>query len=412
MKPSIAGTLIVLLLASAFARADSPYVEGQFRGRIAYSADGNHNDPDDWAASPVALAIFAQGGLRDRLVHFDYNCILPQTDPDWEKIHAQSVLGAQERFGYDKALFYDCRQNLEAAVASVAKAIDDSSADSPLYFIVAGPMEVPVLGIQKSQPDKRRHVYCISHSRWNDGFASRYKFTHTKRSVIELGVNWVQIRDQNRLLSKSAYGQPAPTDSWRTYHWMRDSTDARIRFLWQRMQVSTRPDPSDAGMAWFLLTGDEEADPEKLRRLLNDAVVPEPATARASIRLEAENFRKLTGFGLEDRNDRAASHRLGVRLSEADSGSIETRFDEPFAAEGRYDLEVRFFDDLEQTPEFQLLINGAAHGEPWRSSGKRGSWTSHVVSDIKLRRGDSIAVQATGRLARLDYVQLNVMPPR
>src|SRR5205823_4293556 len=30
-----------------------PYVEGQFRGRIAYSADGNHNDPDDWAASPV-----------------------------------------------------------------------------------------------------------------------------------------------------------------------------------------------------------------------------------------------------------------------------------------------------------------------------------------------------------------------
>jgi hypothetical protein len=40
-------------------------VDGKFRGRIAYSADGNHNDPDDWAASPVALAIFAEAGLRD-----------------------------------------------------------------------------------------------------------------------------------------------------------------------------------------------------------------------------------------------------------------------------------------------------------------------------------------------------------
>jgi hypothetical protein len=412
MKPILAGALLVYCLATASVCAEGPYVAGKFRGRIAYSADGNHNDPDDWAASPVALAILAQGGLRDRLVHFDYNCILPQTDQEWEKTHAQSVLGAQEHYGYDKALFHDCRQNLESAVASIAKAIDDSSAESPLYFIVAGPMEVPVLGIRKSQPDKRQHVYCISHSRWNDGFAAKYKFTHTKRSVIDLGVNWVQIRDQNRLLSKSPYGQPGPAESWRAYHWMRDSRDARVRFLWERMQVSTRPDPSDAGMAWFLLTGDEEADPEKLRRLLDEAIVPQHVTPRANIRLEAENFRKLAGFALEDRNDRDASHRLGVHLGEADAGSIETRFDEPFAAEGRYDVEVRYFDRQNQTSEFRLLINGAAHGEPWRSPGTGGGWTSHTQSGVNLRRGDAIAIQATGGAARLDYVQLNAAPPR
>src|SRR5262245_65802221 len=76
-----------------------------FKGRIAYSADGNHNDRDDWIASPMALAIFAEAGLKDRLVHFDYNCILPQTNVEWEKIHAQSVLGAAERYGYDLSRF-------------------------------------------------------------------------------------------------------------------------------------------------------------------------------------------------------------------------------------------------------------------------------------------------------------------
>jgi hypothetical protein len=171
--------------------AAGPYENGKFKGRIGYSADGNHNDPDDWAASPVALAIFAECGLKDRVVHFDYNCILPQTDPEWEKTHAESVLGAAQRYGYDKSLFHDCRRNLDSAVASIARAINASSAGDPFYFIVAGPMEVPYLGIAKSDPQKRRHVYCISHSRWNDGFASKYTFTQAQCHTFwrELGAD-------------------------------------------------------------------------------------------------------------------------------------------------------------------------------------------------------------------------------
>ena len=119
-------------------------------------------------------------------------------------------------------------------------------------------MEVPSRGIQKSDPAKRQFVYCLSHSRWNDGFASKYKFTFTKRSVIEQDVHWVQIRDQNRLLSFGRYGRPSTPEEFEPYFWMRDSRDAKVRWLWERMLVSTRPDPSDAGMAWFLVTGDEQ----------------------------------------------------------------------------------------------------------------------------------------------------------
>jgi hypothetical protein len=297
---------------------------------------------------------------------------------------------------------------LDGAIASIATAIDDSSADNPLYFVVAGPMEVPFLGIQKSNPAKRKFVYCISHSRWNDGFASAYTFTHTKRSMIPSGVNWVQITDQNRLLSKSPYGKPGPPESFEAYHWMRDSADPKVRFLWERMLVSTRPDPSDAGMAYFLTTGDEEADPLKLKRLLDEHTPPQPAAARKKVRLEAENFRELEGYEVEDANDRMASHRLNVKSAGGRPTAIRTRFDEPYTApQGHYDVEVRYRNELSGSCRFTLLVNGVAQGSGWESSGKDAGWTSHTLRDIEICSDDTIAVQTEGSLNRLDYVQLN-----
>jgi hypothetical protein len=137
-----------------------PFDGKNFKGRIAYSADGNFNDEDDWAASAFALAIFAEFGVQDKLVHFDYNCILPKTDPAWEKENEISILGSIEHFNYTPSVFHDCQRDLDAAVNSIRDAINSSSAENPLYFILAGPMEVPALGIIKSDPDKREFVYC------------------------------------------------------------------------------------------------------------------------------------------------------------------------------------------------------------------------------------------------------------
>jgi len=396
--------------ANSAAAAAGPYVEGRFQGRIAYSCDGNHNDPDDWAASPVTLAILAEAGLKERLIRFDYNCILPATDAAWEKTHAESVLGAAERYGFDQRRFFDCRQDRDAAVASIARAIDSSTAADPLYFIIAGPMEVPYLGIQKSDPAKRPFVYCISHSRWNDGYASRYQFTFTKRSVIEQGVHWVQIRDQNRLLSFGRYGRPATPEEFEPYSWMRDSADARVRWLWERMRVSTRPDPSDAGMTWFLATGDEACDPVKLRRLVAEHCCPAPVAARQQVRIEAENFRQLDGCALEDRNDKKASHALNTRLAGGNRGCIRTTLDEPFtSAASRYDVEIRYFDAQDSRSRLALSIQGAAQGAAWESPGAGRGWMSRTIRDVALRRGDEIRVdvQADDAAAgKLDYVQL------
>ncbi len=388
-----------------------PFDGKNFTGRIAYSADGNHNDPDDWAASPVVLALFAEFGVKQKLVHFDYNSILTNTNPQWEKTHEDSVLGAVERYGYNRKLFHDCRQSLDAAVASIARAADESTQANPLYFIVAGPMQVPVMGLQKASPEARRHVYVISHSNWNDGLVTRYRFKNTKRDVIGLGVNWVQIQDQNRLLAFSRYGRPAEPEEFEPYFWMRDSKDPKVRFLWERMAVSTRPDPSDSGMAWFLLTGDEEADPAKYRQAINEKSVPRPVAFRSRVRIEAENFTFFDGYELEI-TDSAASHRVGVKLSDArNAGRIRTSFRQPYTAgRGHYDVEIRYFDEQGRRSRFALFVNGAAQGSPWESAGKGLGWTSHMIPNADVKTGDEIYVDVTGQPARLDFVQFHLLP--
>lgn len=399
---------VVLLTVTASAIA-GPYEHGVFRGRIAYSADGNYNDPDDWASSPMVLAILERAGLRERLVHFDYNCILPRTDKQWEKKNADSVLGAAERFGYAPRLFHDCQTDLQAAVDSIARAINESTAENPLYFILAGPMEVPALGIEKSDPQRRQHVYCISHSRWNDGFSSQARhdfFTCSKRRVIELGINWVQIHEQSGL-STSPYGREAKPEEWQPFHWLRDSRDEKLKFLWERLVVSTRPDCSDSGMAYFLATGDEAADPAKLKRLLADKLPSRPLASRERIRLEAENFAALDGFELDYRNDRKASHRMSARLTGTEQGAIRTALFAPYLPQQAvYRVEVRALAESGHTADVQLVVNGRPQGEIWTIPSASSGWISRTFEGVELRAGDQIAVTAKGQETRVDYVDL------
>ena len=370
-----------------------PFDGMNFRGRIAYSADGNYNDEDDWGASPVALAIFAECGVKDKLAHFDYNCILPKTDPKWEKIHETSILGAVERYGYRKSVFYDCQKDREGAIENIKKVINESSADNPLYFILAGPMEVPYLGIQKSNPAKRRFVCCISHSRWNDGYTTRDDnlMTHNKRDVIPLGIKWVQITDQNQFLSTSRYGRPAKPEEWRQWYWMRDSDDSKVRFLWERLLAVTRADCSDSGMAYFLMTGDERSEISKVKRLLDDNIIPVPTDPREHIRIEAENFLTLDHYNIEHRNDRNVSHRINVKLASITTGRIHTHFDQPYIADkALYDIDVRYFDEKDGRCQFRLYVNGEQKGSSWHASKDNDEWTTYTIEDVVIDAGDEI----------------------
>ena len=320
LKITAAATIIISVYLSNIHGDSGPFDGENFKGRIAFSSDGNYNDEDDWGAFPVAIAILDAFGIKDKLVHVDYNNILAKNDLRFYKEMTESVLGSAKRYNISRSILFDCQKDLDGAVTSIKNAINASSADNPLYYILAGPMEVPYLGVEQSEPDKRKYVYCISHNSWNDGYtrSDQALHNHKKRDVIPSGINWIQCKDGNaNLAHPGGAGKKSTPQQWKLYHWMRDSNDLRLKWIFTRLEAELRADISDSTMTYFLMTGDEDADLGKLKRLLDEKIVPEPMEPRQYVRLEAENFRVLENYAVEHRNDRRASKRLSVRLSSA-----------------------------------------------------------------------------------------------
>lgn len=408
--------LITLLALPGFALAASsgPWENGKFKGRIAHSADGNANDEDDWGAFPAAFAIIDAFGQMDRVVHIDYNNILHHNDARFYRNMTESVLGSAPRWGIRPLVMFDCQKDLEGALESIRKAIDESSADNPLYYILAGPMEVPLRGIQRSNPEKRKHVYCISHSVWNDGYSQPEKLhlhRHTKRDIIATGVNWVQVKPGSGLTDSTRHS--STPEQWAKYHWMRDSADKRLGWIYSRLELEERCDVSDATMTWFLLTGDEDANVGKLKALLEEKKRPVPVATRRELRIEAENFRRVENFKPERTPGRIVSHQVSLVLN-GGTGRIATVIDQPYAARaGVFDVEIRYLPAKAARSEFRLTVGGAPRGEPWTASDAAGAWQSRTIRGVEIKEGDEIQVTAQGggaEPARLDYVQFNAAP--
>jgi len=192
---------------------------------------------------------------------------------------------------------------------------------------------------------------------------------------------------------------------------MRDSKNPNVQFLWDRVRATTRADASDAGMAYFLMTGNEEARPSDLRTLLDEKNVIRLVGERKFTRIEAENFQTLRTYQVEDRADRSASHRLNVKLSGAAAGEIRTFFDEPYtASSGRYDVDVRYLSEKGGPYRLSFHVNGVRQGDAWTSSGDEEGWKTQTIADVPIETGDEISIQVQGQSgvsARLDYVQLN-----
>lgn len=416
IRLACASAIVVLLLTSNAHSHSGPFDGKEFKGRIAFSSDGNFNDEDDWGAFPIAVAVLDAFGVKDKLVHVDYCNILPRNDARFYKEMVESVLGAADRYGIPRSVLFDCQKDLDGAVESIKNAINASSADDPLYYVLAGPMEVPFRGIVRSDPEKRKYVYCISHSVWNDGYtrADSALHIHNKRDVIPSGINWIQCKDGNRNLAHpGGVGKRSTPAQWSLYNWLRDSSDSRLKWIYSRLEAERRCDISDSTMTYFLLTGDEEANLDKLRLLLDEKQVPQIEKQRKAIRIEAENFRDLGGFEVEY-GDRKASHRVDVRMGGTGTDRITTKFNDIYATGGRYDVEVRYFDDKGERSEFQLFVAGVQRGETWTASVDSGSWQSKTVADVPIKVGDEIMVKARGdgrQNARLDYVQLDYLGP-
>ncbi|MGH8964603.1 MAG: hypothetical protein ACRDXB_04630 [Actinomycetes bacterium] len=226
-------------------------------GRIAMSADGNQHDEDDWASAPMALAILAERGLQANLVHYDYNDHIWDSSDEHLENMTESVQGAGERFGFDMSRFFDDTTQLDAGIQNLVTEINASTAEDQLAIVLAGPMETVWRALDAANADAREHVRCVSHGRdtFNQNHAKDDHGGHSYDDLIELGCQKDRIPDQN-----SGFG-PTDMDEWEYL----EEGDENQQWLYSRLELVGNGDVSDAGMVYYVITGDDEGDRSELR---------------------------------------------------------------------------------------------------------------------------------------------------
>lgn len=257
-----AATVAILVGAPA---APVPAAPDGGVGRIALSADGNQHDDDDWASSAMTLAILARAGLQQNVVNYIYNNHIWDSDAQHRRNMTDSVLGAGKRFGFDTSRFYDGADpdGLAAGVAALTAAINASRPGDELTIVLAGPMETTWMALDAADPAARKHVKCVSHGdgSFNQTHGKKDHGGHSYDDVIELGCQRVQIPDQNGNLG------PTKLSDW---NYLRD-LGPEMDWLRSRLEVAEKGDVSDAGMVYFVITGEKRASRSELRKFLTTA---------------------------------------------------------------------------------------------------------------------------------------------
>jgi hypothetical protein len=232
-------------------------------GRIAMSADGNQHDNDDWASAPMALAILAHRNLQPNLVHYDYNDHIWDSSDEHLQNMTASVQEGGQRFGFDTTRFYDDTDpaQLEAGTQNLVEQINASTEQDQLSIVLAGPVETVWMALNAADPEARTHVECITHGEdsFNQTHAKEEHDGHDYEDLIDLGCERVEIPDQNSGLG------PVDMDFWDFLH---DSGDDNWAWLYSRLDIVGNGDVSDAGMVFYAITDEQDADRSDLKDYL------------------------------------------------------------------------------------------------------------------------------------------------
>ncbi len=253
--------------------------DGNAQPDLAYTGKYNYADPDDWGATPATLAMIAKLKLQDKLAHYSYNNFMP-SPPHTTVINYMKlgVSGAIRRWKFNKNVFFDVGEKKEQAIRHLQKELEKSTKENPLYFIHMGPSEffyqAVARVVEKGSAEALSHVIVISHSGYNDNHLRRPNH-HTMKQVIKLSENRIQykkIKDQNSKNSPTK-GWSSLHD-WRVWDWLKNHKNKDIAWLWtcMKMHKELRADISDAGMIYYLFTGDEDGNPEKFKAFLGDSI--------------------------------------------------------------------------------------------------------------------------------------------
>jgi hypothetical protein len=280
-------TLSVIFFVVLFSNSFSQTIPFT-KGRIIISSDGNEHDEDDWAATPMSLALLASRGLQDQLTVYTFSDHTWGSDKEKsnasEQMRESAFMGAK-LFGFKKTKFIEAVAAPNFAIIEIARQINKSSAKDPLTIIAAGPIDLIGDALNESDSTKLAYVRLISHSVWNDEHADKpyewekhegWTWDKIKEKFERKGLQLDHISDQN---GGEDY-EGLKTDLTK-YDWLKDQTNLNPKlfeknswtWLYSRLVVAQKGeefDTSDAGMVIYLLTGSQKNTPDSIREILEN----------------------------------------------------------------------------------------------------------------------------------------------
>ena len=250
---TLAGLALLAIVDRSSAAPLPPVTGPAAKALLAFSHDGNYADRDDWAAVAFAPVVAWAFGKEADIVHFDYDDNMEFNKDDHTVEMRPSANGVFEQFKLNKAILFDDQApgGAAAAVANFIAQTAKLSATTHLYFMCAGPMDIPWKCLNGTPMDKRPFVHPVSHSKWNN--------THGTKQWVDIkalpgGFQFHDITDQNANFGKSSNWDPLAQMGPR-FVWLKSRTN---------LPGAAGTDVSDAGMTWWAMTGKDNGTPAQL----------------------------------------------------------------------------------------------------------------------------------------------------
>ncbi|MGF1534872.1 MAG: CAP domain-containing protein [Elainellaceae cyanobacterium] len=216
--------------------------------------DGNNRDTDDIAALPIAAALTNASGLQDKSTFFYGNNIgEPNIERQVEDMRASAAFA--EKLGIKT---HDYQSGLNQTTDELVKIFNSGQ---KVLVLEGGRMEMTYRAFEKTDPDKIKNITLLSHSTNNENYTRNGSRTWSDLKADFPEATFIDIENQNGTNDRNGFN----SSKW---NWLDSTSDPLLQELREHMLEAGRKynedkfnDPSDAGMHFFAITGNENGDP-------------------------------------------------------------------------------------------------------------------------------------------------------
>ncbi|MEM9450244.1 MAG: hypothetical protein AAGA75_17140 [Cyanobacteria bacterium P01_E01_bin.6] len=212
--------------------------------QIVSHFDGNNRDRDDIAAMPIAAALINAAGLKEKSTFFYNNNIGQPSVPDFVRNMRTSAAFA-ENLGIQT---YDYEVGLDEITQTLVSIFNSGQR---ILVLEGGRMEMTYRALEQTDLANLYNITLLSHSKFNEDYnaGGTRRWSDLKRRFPI--VRFLEIRDQNMGFCNTQW------------HWLDDADNVVLQQARTLMKnANTASDaPSDAGMHFYILTGNERATP-------------------------------------------------------------------------------------------------------------------------------------------------------